>query len=310
MGGIIFPLENKLNSRKAFTLIELLVVIAIIAILAAILFPVFAQAKVAAKKAAALTQSKQVGTAIQIYIADYDDVFPLDGIGAPGGLINTGTVAPFPAGWHTAFEASQWASQYSASHWGNSTQPYIKNIQLLDVQGTRNFDSWNPPTLFTDGPPNKVKEAGRMTTYYNGYLHSWSATAVESPSGLTMLWYGMGSQSARGAALSQPLLQCFSVPSCRYTPGGVPSTGAGTNQTYMWGPRYTMDVFNGGANFVAADTSARYRPLGIKRTVTAGGDWKKDPFALYNTDGSARTPWVRTTNGVTYILHFMPDAEF
>lgn len=63
--------------KKAFTLIELLVVIAIIAILAAILFPVFAQAKSAAKKTQALTNSKQAGTAVLIYAADFDDYYPL-----------------------------------------------------------------------------------------------------------------------------------------------------------------------------------------------------------------------------------------
>ena len=62
--------------RKAFTLIELLVVIAIIAILAAILFPVFAQAKEAAKKTACLTHSKQLGTALMMYCTDYDDRYP------------------------------------------------------------------------------------------------------------------------------------------------------------------------------------------------------------------------------------------
>ncbi|MGV3614036.1 MAG: prepilin-type N-terminal cleavage/methylation domain-containing protein [Fimbriimonas sp.] len=61
----------KLN--KAFTLIELLVVIAIIAILAAILFPVFAQAKAAAKKTAALSNAKQIGISMKMYNADYDD---------------------------------------------------------------------------------------------------------------------------------------------------------------------------------------------------------------------------------------------
>jgi prepilin-type N-terminal cleavage/methylation domain-containing protein len=67
-----------INSRKrAFTLIELLVVIAIIAILAAILFPVFAQAKVAAKGAASISNAKQVLTAIMIYEGDYDDKPPL-----------------------------------------------------------------------------------------------------------------------------------------------------------------------------------------------------------------------------------------
>ncbi len=62
--------------KKAFTLIELLVVIAIIAILAAILFPVFAQAKLAAKKTSDLSNQKQIGTALQIYLADADDVLP------------------------------------------------------------------------------------------------------------------------------------------------------------------------------------------------------------------------------------------
>jgi prepilin-type N-terminal cleavage/methylation domain-containing protein len=65
------------NHRRAFTLIELLVVIAIIAILAAILFPVFAQAKEAAKKTSCLSNLKQIGTAMYIYTNDYDDtLFP------------------------------------------------------------------------------------------------------------------------------------------------------------------------------------------------------------------------------------------
>lgn len=62
--------------RTAFTLIELLVVIAIIAILAAILFPVFAQAKDAAKKTQSISNMKQVATANHIYFADYDDYVP------------------------------------------------------------------------------------------------------------------------------------------------------------------------------------------------------------------------------------------
>ncbi len=62
--------------KRAFTLIELLVVIAIIAILAAILFPVFAQAKLAAKKTADLSNIKQIGTALAIYMNDSDDLYP------------------------------------------------------------------------------------------------------------------------------------------------------------------------------------------------------------------------------------------
>src|SRR5271154_4947516 len=67
--------------RKAFTLIELLVVIAIIAILAAILFPVFAQAKLAAKKTVVLSNSKQIGLSQFMYANDYDDMSPALGQG-------------------------------------------------------------------------------------------------------------------------------------------------------------------------------------------------------------------------------------
>lgn len=63
--------------KKAFTLIELLVVIAIIAILAAILFPVFAQAKDAAKKTQSLSNMKQIATSCLLYGPDYDDYYPM-----------------------------------------------------------------------------------------------------------------------------------------------------------------------------------------------------------------------------------------
>ncbi len=66
-----------MTKRRGFTLIELLVVIAIIAILAAILFPVFAQAREKARQTQCLSQNKQIGIAAMMYVQDYDETFPL-----------------------------------------------------------------------------------------------------------------------------------------------------------------------------------------------------------------------------------------
>src|SRR5437868_2812758 len=67
----------QMKSKYAFTLIELLVVIAIIAILAAILFPVFAQAREKARQATCLSNLKQIGLGVLQYVQDNDESFPL-----------------------------------------------------------------------------------------------------------------------------------------------------------------------------------------------------------------------------------------
>ncbi len=90
------------SSKKAFTLIELLVVIAIIAILAAILFPVFAQAREKARAISCISNMKQLGTAVMMYNQDYDESFPI-------GLGN-----------------SWWQNT-----WVRNTQPYVKNYQVF-----------------------------------------------------------------------------------------------------------------------------------------------------------------------------------
>src|SRR6266511_3956182 len=68
--------ENEMRRHRGFTLIELLVVIAIIAILAAILFPVFAQAREKARQSTCTSNLKQLGNGLLMYTQDYDETFP------------------------------------------------------------------------------------------------------------------------------------------------------------------------------------------------------------------------------------------
>jgi prepilin-type N-terminal cleavage/methylation domain-containing protein len=102
--------------KKAFTLIELLVVIAIIAILAAILFPVFAQAKAAAKRTAMLSNTKQTILSAIMYESDNDDVLPLiTAWGSPG--VNNGAYVYF--------------NNQGCIPWTQLIQPYSKNSDIL-----------------------------------------------------------------------------------------------------------------------------------------------------------------------------------
>jgi prepilin-type N-terminal cleavage/methylation domain-containing protein/prepilin-type processing-associated H-X9-DG protein len=98
----------------AFTLIELIVVIAVIAILAAILFPVFAQARERARMTACISNMKQMGHALMMYVQDYDETYPYLRFHAPGA--DNGTSAG--------------RGHYSYV-WRNAIQPYLKSIVVL-----------------------------------------------------------------------------------------------------------------------------------------------------------------------------------
>lgn len=130
-------MSHTYRQRRGFTLIELLVVIAIIAILAAILFPVFAQARAAARKSLGTSNLKQLGTATMMYIQDYDETFPsynwgLESCNESGNGGGAGTVS----GNDPLFR------YYNQSAWCNSLQPYIKNLGIF--QDPSDKLQWQP----------------------------------------------------------------------------------------------------------------------------------------------------------------------
>lgn len=114
--------------RKAFTLIELLVVIAIIAILAAILFPVFAQAKTAAKKTVAISNQKQISTSILLYISDYDDTYPR----RSGCELNSSINPALNNNVLRCGGANGFAHSMTWQTWQKYPLPYMKNVQIFE----------------------------------------------------------------------------------------------------------------------------------------------------------------------------------
>ena len=153
-------------TRKGFTLIELLVVIAIIAILAAILFPVFARAREKARQTSCLSNVKQICLSMMMYIQDYDEVFPA---------------------------AYDYASvPTSARFWWAQAEPYVKNWQIFDCPSINIGDYPNQPEygvnsavcLLPSTAPHTARRAladvkkpsqcilvGDARTYYFDYAH-------------------------------------------------------------------------------------------------------------------------------------------
>jgi len=177
--------------RRAFTLIELLVVIAIIAILAAILFPVFAQAKEAAKKTLDLAQTKQHGLGLHMYATDNDDAFPRT-------VYLTNIVL---WGWQTPHT------------WREAILPYVKNGEKIYQDGatTQTFAEggiWSTPAKPTGrgvyqgnnalmpgwcqwdnaAGSNRCDQNANATPTGNSPFPSVTVTALDAPAQIAATW--------------------------------------------------------------------------------------------------------------------------
>ena len=183
----------KRTNRHGFTLIELLVVIAIIAILAAILFPVFAQAREAARKTSCLSNAKQLGLGCAMYTQDYDETLVQGWNGSqPGVLRDNGAVY------------RPWTP------WTKNIQPYVKNLDILMCPDNR----WNSTVINGGLNTTARKQIYSAYAFNYGYLGTFaggdpglpgyylftplSLAAVNKPANIVMITDGQGPNWATG----------------------------------------------------------------------------------------------------------------
>lgn len=199
------------SSRKAirggFTLIELLVVIAIIAILAAILFPVFAQAKLSAKKASAISNSKQITLGHLMYAGDYDDQFVM-------------------LEHHVPFSFRQ--------TWPQLLQPYIKNWNLFrdPTDGSANDNVYASNWGLT--PPIAQSDLDTARGYGSSYGYNYAFLAPGVNNGVDNVYGGGVSQTALGEVANTVMM----VDGTAWAAGGNPPNGC----TPSGGGWYSVDA--------------------------------------------------------------------
>ena len=164
---------------RGFTLIELLVVIAIIAILAAILFPVFAKAREAARKSSCQNNVKQILTGVMQYVQDYDEMYP----------------------------ASHASPSGQNVQWTQRIEPYMKNVQVFRCPSDP-----NPPIRWATNPNTTGYPSPWPTSYAANYQLQaasnnagigLSLAAINAPANTVYLTDG-GMQSAAAAPWITP----------------------------------------------------------------------------------------------------------
>jgi prepilin-type N-terminal cleavage/methylation domain-containing protein/prepilin-type processing-associated H-X9-DG protein len=279
--------------RRAFTIIELLVVIAIIAILAAILFPIFAQAKAAAHKTACLTNEKQIGLAAQLYQSDYDgqlfhhhEDWVLD-----DGSLRTNLPATVEECTGGGFGNSQ-----AEKPWMIFFQPYLKNRQIGFCPGDSVSKSKNLATnIFefngnaeivgedcTTNPNSESCIAQAQNTTMWSYLLNSVFTHKSCRYAMEGVLGGFATESAL-AGLEDPNIIMFSERNSEgltdpnsdfyYVPQDDYDAWAGEGAMVQWGSGSRADEgwikFNrhsGGANYIYADSHSKWMRWSQART--------------------------------------------
>jgi len=273
------------RDRKGFTLIELLVVIAIIAILAAILFPVFAQARDKARAAGCQSNLKQIGNGINMYVQDYDETFPLaHGFDprVPGHAWNFNHSVMW--NWRPD-QTTGFRPVIAQQHWSHTLQPYIKNYQVYRCPSA-------PETLLGGvNYTNPLQEPYPVSYTYNGLLHQFPAAGVAAPAGLIAVWEGRGQAAVKGFGLSNPAMLCTNPadPTCIYKPrtAAVCQTGNGSRSGWF-GASGVISFHGGGMNFLYADGHVKWRKTPGPNEI---GDWRIQPYAQVGANGFPQTAW-------------------
>jgi len=285
---------KSIQSRRAFTLIELLVVIAIIAILAAILFPVFAQAKAAAKKTADLSNVKQTNLATLLYANDSDDTLVQNGEGAvPAGAGAWSTMEPWTG--QTDFYGYHWGAGAGGSgadqaplgfmdpavapNWGRESQPYIKSLDMLASPGVPN----DADPKFA---PTKTAGAGKTSFVFNGCASRHSGTAISKPAE-TILF------STRATTVKEAI--CSPRRSTGFSDGALHANDADLMWVgFTWGRGGNYGFADGHAKYMNR-SQVKFKNVGYFEWVNVNGQWvppesnptmKSDPLKNDNQWGN------------------------
>ncbi len=225
-----------IRRASAFTLIELLVVIAIIAILAAILFPVFAQAREKARQAACLSNLKQISTGLMMYAQDYDETLAgndstIFTAGSPNGAYADAGVAT-----RTDIGFLDPDPTKVGRNWGRDLQPYIKNTQVYSCMNSVPRSSFGTGSAYAETTDPR---GANMSYLLNGITSTKKLAAIPAPADIIFL------QEYR--ALSRV---------SQVRPRRVNSTTNNYDQiNHIW---YNVN-HNGGANLLYCDGHAKWK---------------------------------------------------